>query len=168
MIAVQRLQYNDCNDMWRVATVRAGYSTLSAVEHHFRVGLFCKRDLCLYLCHCSHIECSRAPFPHCTAESNSLFASRLLCSQPILLLAFWLFLLQNIVSLVGLFCKRDLCLYLCHCSHNECSRAPLPHRPRRTTAAMRGGGLGSRPEKMYGEYLRDGVEYHLMSPTPRR
>ena len=32
----------------------------------------------------------------------------------------------------------------------------------------RGGGLGSRPKKMYGERLGDGVEYHLMSPTPRR
>ena len=32
----------------------------------------------------------------------------------------------------------------------------------------RGGGLGSRPKKMYGQRLRDGVEYHLMSPTPRR
>jgi len=31
----------------------------------------------------------------------------------------------------------------------------------------RGGGLGSRPKKMYGERLGDGVEYHLMSPTPR-
>jgi len=34
--------------------------------------------------------------------------------------------------------------------------------------SMRGGGLGSRPKKMYGERLGDGVEYHLMSPTPRR
>ena len=33
---------------------------------------------------------------------------------------------------------------------------------------MRGGGLGSRPKQMYWEYLGDGVEYHLMSPTPRR
>jgi len=32
----------------------------------------------------------------------------------------------------------------------------------------RGGGMGSRPKKMYGERLGDGVEYHLMSPTPRR
>ena len=32
----------------------------------------------------------------------------------------------------------------------------------------RGGGLGSRPKKMYGERLGDGVEYHLMKPTPRR
>jgi len=31
----------------------------------------------------------------------------------------------------------------------------------------RGGGLGSRPKKMYGERLGDGVEYHLMCPTPR-
>jgi len=29
-------------------------------------------------------------------------------------------------------------------------------------------GVGSRPQKMYGERLGDGVEYHLMSPTPRR
>ena len=32
----------------------------------------------------------------------------------------------------------------------------------------RGGGLGSRPKKMYGERLGDGVEYHLMKPTPCR
>ena len=37
-----------------------------------------------------------------------------------------------------------------------------------TRTIMRGGGLGSRPKKMYGERLDDGVEYHLMSPTPRR
>jgi len=32
----------------------------------------------------------------------------------------------------------------------------------------RGGGRGSRPKKMYGERLGDGVEYHSMKPTPRR
>ena len=32
--------------------------------------------------------------------------------------------------------------------------------------STRGGGLGSRPKKMHGERLGDGVEYHLMSPTP--
>ena len=32
----------------------------------------------------------------------------------------------------------------------------------------RGGGLGSRPKKWYGERLGNGVEYHLMKPTPRR
>ena len=37
-----------------------------------------------------------------------------------------------------------------------------------TRVYTRGGGLGSRPKKMYEEYLGDGVEYHLMSPTPRR
>jgi len=35
-------------------------------------------------------------------------------------------------------------------------------------ASERGGGLGSRPKKMYGERLGYGVEYHLMKPTPRR
>jgi len=33
--------------------------------------------------------------------------------------------------------------------------------------STRGGGLGSKPKKMYGERFGDGVEYHLMSPTPR-
>ena len=37
-----------------------------------------------------------------------------------------------------------------------------------TRDTARGGGLGSRPKKMYGEKLGDGVKYHLMSPTPRR
>jgi len=37
-------------------------------------------------------------------------------------------------------------------------RVPIP----------RGGGLGLRPKKMYGERLGDGVEYHLMKPTPGR
>jgi len=35
----------------------------------------------------------------------------------------------------------------------------------RIYAQARGGGLGSRPKKMYGERLGDGVEYHLMKPT---
>ena len=37
-----------------------------------------------------------------------------------------------------------------------------------TWLVTRGGGLGSRPKNMYGETLGDGVEYHLMKPTPRR
>ena len=40
----------------------------------------------------------------------------------------------------------------------------VPHL--HTCVFARGGGLGSRPKKMYGERLGDGVEYHLMSPTP--
>jgi len=38
----------------------------------------------------------------------------------------------------------------------------------KSESERRGGGLGSRPKKMYGERLGDGVEYHLMKPTPRR
>ena len=41
-------------------------------------------------------------------------------------------------------------------------------KPIPPAATLRGGGLGSRPKKMYGERLGDGVEYHLMNPTPRR
>ena len=47
---------------------------------------------------------------------------------------------------------------------SECVGRGIP----RNLTARRGGGLGSRPKKMYGERLGDGVEYHLMSPTPRR
>ena len=32
----------------------------------------------------------------------------------------------------------------------------------------RGGGLGSRPKKNVRGEIGDGVEYHLMKPTPRR
>jgi len=39
---------------------------------------------------------------------------------------------------------------------------------RHTKLVRRGEGLGSIPKKMYGERLGDGVEYHLMKPTPRR
>ena len=42
------------------------------------------------------------------------------------------------------------------------------HSVRGNCPPKRGGGLGSRPKKMYGERLRDGVEYHLMGPTPLR
>ena len=40
--------------------------------------------------------------------------------------------------------------------------------PQALRQLQRGGGLGSRPQKVYRERLGDGVEYHLMSPTPRR
>ena len=60
-----------------------------------------------------------------------------------------------------------VCKYVCVCVYTTwpthlCSdvlSTPIP---------LRGGGLGSRPKKMYGERLGDGVEYHLMKPTPRR
>ena len=38
---------------------------------------------------------------------------------------------------------------------------------RANTSRAIGGGLGSRPKKMYVERLGDGVEYHLMRTTPR-
>ena len=51
-------------------------------------------------------------------------------------------------------------IYVCDLTHS-CLHSHL-------TCMMRGGGLGWRPRKMYGERFGDGVEYHLMSPTPRR
>ena len=61
-----------------------------------------------------------------------------------------------------------------HMSHVPQRMSHVPQHMSHTDAkqalhgSRRGGGLGSRPKKMYGEYLRDGVEYHLTSPTPRR
>jgi len=56
-------------------------------------------------------------------------------------------------------CVCDVCMcgYLCVLLYRE-SQSKL----------RRGRGLGSRPKKMYGERWGDGVEYHLMKPTPRR
>ena len=72
--------------------------------------------------------------------------------------------LWNMVSLY-LSVSLSLCLSV---SLSLCVSYPnaTPHEPARPP--QRGGGLGSRPKKMYGERLGDGVEYHLMKPTPRR
>jgi len=77
-----------------------------------------------------------------------------------------------------------VCVHVCVCvRERECvcvgEREREKERERETCATSactaadflretRGGGLGSRPKKMYGERLGDGVEYHLMKPTPRR
>ena len=49
-------------------------------------------------------------------------------------------------------------------THKHILEALICHATHRS----RGGGLGSRPKKMYGERLGDGVEYHFMKTTPRR
>jgi len=56
---------------------------------------------------------------------------------------------------IYLYVYTYICIHTCIYAH----RLILPER---------GGGLGSRPKKMYGERLGDGDEYHLMKPTPRR
>ena len=62
-------------------------------------------------------------------------------------------------------------------SHSRMSHSRMSHSVLRSeqvllyhrmSRLLRGGGLGSRPKKLYGERLGDGVECHLMSPTPRR
>ena len=75
-------------------------------------------------------------------------------------------------------CVSSLCL--CLCENNFYTSSTRVYEVRKRTLfcmwkrsiterpMTRGGGLGSRPKKMYGESLGDGVEYHLMSPTPRR
>jgi len=62
--------------------------------------------------------------------------------------------------------KRQM--HKCVCVSVPLSLSPSLISHSASKQQMRGGGLGSRPKKMYGERLGDGVEYHLMSPTPRR
>ena len=71
--------------------------------------------------------------------------------------------------------KSGFCVFLSDCSGREGGREGgwteerrQGERRERGREERRGGGLGSRPKKMYGERLGDGVEYHLMKPTPRR
>jgi len=52
--------------------------------------------------------------------------------------------------------------------HEKMTEANKPFLVCRYQQMRRGAGLGSRPKKMYGERLGDGVEYHSMKPTPRR
>ena len=67
---------------------------------------------------------------------------------------------------------EDLSVYTDTCIHKHVFAHIYIYLDRftcvRGTGIWRGGGLGSRPKKMYGERLGDGVEYHLMKPTPRR
>jgi len=61
-----------------------------------------------------------------------------------------------------------ICMYI-HAYFRLCAITYLcMRRAYVCSPTSRGGGLGSRPKKMYGERLGDGVEYHLMRPTPRR
>ena len=54
----------------------------------------------------------------------------------------------SLLICMGLFCSRM--------QHTISGGRGVAHVP----SAKRGGGLGSRPKKMYGERLGDGVEYH--------
>ena len=60
---------------------------------------------------------------------------------------------------ISIYVYTYICVYIYMYIYMYLSASPLE---------ARGGGLGSRPKKMYGERLGDGVEYHLMKTTPRR
>ena len=69
---------------------------------------------------------------------------------------------------VSALCSRLNSRSLSSSSHAATSdNSPSLGLESRNSQCARGGGLGSRPKQMYGERLVDGVEYHLMSPTPR-
>ena len=66
-------------------------------------------------------------------------------------------------------CVREIKLFVCvHVRGPVCVQDRVFVCKTECARQRRGRGLGSRPKKMYGERLGDGVEYHLMKPTPRR
>ena len=71
---------------------------------------------------------------------------------------------SNVGLLLNLLQRISRELMFENCPRNSPKSACYSMSPK----PARGGGLGSRPNKMYGERLGDGVEYHLMKPTPRR
>ena len=73
------------------------------------------------------------------------------------------------IATEGIYIYVHICIYIYLYIHAYvCTRIHIYIYIHTHTHTTRGGGLGSRPQKMYGERLGDGVEYHLMSPTPRR
>ena len=79
-------------------------------------------------------------------------------------------MIRRLLKIIGFFCKRALSKrrYSAKETSNFQEPTDSSHPISENITRGRGGGLGSRPKKMYGERLGDGVEYHLMSPTPRR
>ena len=93
---------------------------------------------------------------HVTHMSYEYVSAHIVCSTQCLSMS--VDVTQCLSMSVGHVLVHTLCA-----AHNVCMSHYVC-----TTCLTRGGGLGSRPKKMYGKRLGDGVEYHLMSPTPRR
>jgi len=64
-------------------------------------------------------------------------------------------------------CLKSRCVHSCGVHTHVCMCIYIRMNLAEANGVWRGGGLESRPTKIYGERLGDGVEYHLMSPTPR-
>ena len=143
-----------CNTLQYIAT---HCNTLQHPKNSFSF-LFCVRaDWCGYSLLLQHIATHYNTLQHTATHCNtqqklSLF---LLCVCRLL----WLFSPSathcNTLQHTATHDKTPKTLFFC-------SYACLQ------VVVTRGGGLGSRPKNMYGERLGDGVEYHLMKPTPRR
>jgi len=85
-------------------------------------------------------------------------------------------------DLLVIYVERDLILHraitskkskeTCNMSKETCKmpKETYVYRRDQTRSAhnMERWGAGVETQKMYGERLGDGVEYHIMSPTPRR
>jgi len=107
---------------------------------------------------CFAVKLGRMCLCECVAECRCV----LQCDAVAKLQHLWLSCSRTRIVLLSLLTQRVLanalqCVAECLSKVLQCAAQYL---------ARRGGGLGSRPKKMYGERLRDGVEYHLMSPTP--
>ena len=70
---------------------------------------------------------------------------------------------NSISSLVGMFTNSQMSVF------NICYVLSISYASSVSSLCIgEVGGWGRDPKKMYEERLGDGVEYHLMSPTPRR
>jgi len=80
--------------------------------------------------------------------------------------------ISRILKIIGLFCKRALQKRLYYEKETYNFKEPTsrchPIFARGSSVEGEVGGWGRDPKKMYGKRLGDGVEYHLMKPTPRR
>ena len=81
--------------------------------------------------------------------------------------------ISRLLKIIGLFCRISSFLYVSFaketCDFKEpTSRSHRIDDEEKAVAYGEVGGWGRDPKKMYGERLGDGVENHLMSPTPRR
>ena len=132
---------------------------------------------------CSEVDCEHVDDVCSPRNTQSDFCALLDTFGAPPLSTYGVALVSRIDKMIGLFCKRALRKRLYSAKETWDFIDPTDRSQRigekyKTSIhsytntsrmdTMRGGGLGSRPKKMYWEYLGDGVEYHLMSPTPRR
>ena len=154
-------------------------------------ALYRAQSMCVYACiHvCMVGEWGRVPFNEPYASVlQALYRAQSMCVYACIHICVYTYMCVYICVYTCVYTYRAqsmcvyVCIHVCMCMSALCACMCASAKyvvgnvcKRRVgtfvqylASLLRGGGLGSRPKKMYGERLGDGVEYHLMSPTPRR